>query len=109
MGLPQGLSDKNPPATAGDLGSIPGPGGSHMPWATKPMSHTCQAWAQSRNHNYLDRVPQLLKPPGPRACALQQGRPLQRQACALQWRIAPAPTEQRKAYTAMKTHTAKTK
>ena len=24
---------KNPPANAGDMGSIPGPGRSHMPWA----------------------------------------------------------------------------
>ena len=36
---------KNPPANAGDMGSIPGPG------ATKPVSH-----------NYRARAPQLLKP-----------------------------------------------
>ena len=24
---------KNPPANAGDIGSIPGPGGSYMPWS----------------------------------------------------------------------------
>ena len=24
---------KNPPANAGDMGSIPGPGKSHMPWS----------------------------------------------------------------------------
>ena len=28
---------ENPPADAGDTGSIPGPGSSHMVWATKPM------------------------------------------------------------------------
>ena len=30
---------KNPPANAGDTGSIPGPGRSHMPRATKPVHH----------------------------------------------------------------------
>ena len=31
MGFPGGSVVKNPPANAGDMGSIPGPGGSHMP------------------------------------------------------------------------------
>ena len=42
--FPGGTVVKNPPANAGDTGSIPGPGRSHMPWSNK--SH----------------VPQLLKP-----------------------------------------------
>ena len=43
---------KNPPANAGDTGSSPGPGRSHMPCgATKPV-----------HHNYWGRMPQLLKP-----------------------------------------------
>ena len=29
--FPGGAVVKNPPASAGDTGSIPGPGGSHMP------------------------------------------------------------------------------
>ena len=29
--FPGGAVVKNPPANAGDMGSIPGPGGSHMP------------------------------------------------------------------------------
>ena len=29
--LPGGTVDGNPPANAGDMGSIPGPGRSHMP------------------------------------------------------------------------------
>ena len=28
-----GVVDKNPPASAGDMGSISGPGRSHMPWS----------------------------------------------------------------------------
>ena len=58
--------DKNLPASAGDLGLIPGPGRSHVPQS-----------------NQL-HVPQLLslravtaEDQVPRACALQQGRPPQ--------------------------------
>ena len=31
--FPGGTVVKNPLAKAGDMGSIPGPGGSHMPWS----------------------------------------------------------------------------
>ena len=31
--FPGGTVVKNPPANAGDTGSIPGPGRSHMPWS----------------------------------------------------------------------------
>ena len=31
QGFPGGAVVKNPPANAGDMGSIPGPGRSHMP------------------------------------------------------------------------------
>ena len=39
-GFPGGAVVKNPPANAGDMGSSPGPGGSHMPqssWARAPQ------------------------------------------------------------------------
>ena len=32
LGFPGGTVVKNPPANAGDTGSSPGLGGSHMPW-----------------------------------------------------------------------------
>ena len=32
-GFPGGAVIKNPPANAGDKGSSPGPGRSHMPWS----------------------------------------------------------------------------
>ena len=32
-GFPGGSVGKSPPAHAGDTGSIPGPGRSHMPWS----------------------------------------------------------------------------
>ena len=31
--FPHGTVVKNPPANAGDMGSIPGPGRSHIPWS----------------------------------------------------------------------------
>ena len=57
---------KNPPANAGDMGSIPGLGGPHM-WqnnlacAPQLPSLCSKAWE-----------PQLLKPPCPRACVPQR-------------------------------------
>ena len=38
-GFPGGAVVENPPANAGDTGSIPGPGRSHMPRATEPVRH----------------------------------------------------------------------
>ena len=32
--FPCGAVVKNPPANAGDIGSSPGPGRSHMPWSS---------------------------------------------------------------------------
>ena len=90
-GFPGGAAVKNPPANAGDTGSSPGPGGSHMlrsGWACAPQllslrSRVCE--------------PQLLSPRAtageahaPRARAPQWERPPQWEACALQGRVAPA-------------------
>ena len=49
---------KNLPANAGDMGSIPGPGGSHVPCGLRLSAVTAEA------HE-------------PRACALTQEKPLQ--------------------------------
>ena len=72
---------KNPPANAGDTGSSPGPGRSHMLWSNEARvpqllslsSRACE--------------PQLLSPCAtttearvPKACALQQEKPPQREA-----------------------------
>ena len=71
--------EKNLPANVGDMGSIPGLGRFHM----------------TRSNEV--RAPQLLSPgaattevPGPRACALQQEKKLQGEACAPQCRVTPA-------------------
>ena len=37
---PSGPVVKNPPANAGDMGSIPGPGRFHMPWGSKARTVT---------------------------------------------------------------------
>ena len=39
QGFPGGAVVENLPANAGDTGSSPGPGRSHMPRATKPVRH----------------------------------------------------------------------
>ena len=42
-GLPGGTVVKNPPANAGDSGSSPGPGRSHMPWSNlRPCTTTTE-------------------------------------------------------------------
>ena len=57
QGFPGGSVVKNPPANAGDMGSIPGPGGSHMPQSNQ--AHTPQLLSLcSRAH-----APQQEKPP----------------------------------------------
>ena len=78
QGFAGGTVVKNPPANAGDTGSSPGPGGSHMPgssWACAPQLQSLRSRAQE---------PQLLSPSAtttearvPRACALQQEKPPQ--------------------------------
>ena len=82
-GFPGGSGEKNPPASAGDTGLIPGWGRSYMPWnnqvcAPQLLSPCSRAW-----------VLQLLKPACPRACALQREKPPQEQACTLQRRADP--------------------
>ena len=64
---------RKPPANAGDTGSIPGPGRSHMPWSTKSM-----------HVSYWAHEPQLMKPMHPIAQALQQEKPQQGEAHTLQ-------------------------
>ena len=91
MGFPGGAVVKNPPANAGDTGSSPGPGRSHMPrsnYARAPQllslcSRACE--------------PQLLslrattnEARAPRARAPQQEKSPQWEAHTPQSRVAPA-------------------
>ena len=75
--FPGGAAVENPPANAGDMGSIPGPGRSHMPQSNK-------ACAQLLSLCSIAREPQLLSPHAtttedrvPRARAPQQEKPPQ--------------------------------
>ena len=95
--FPGGVVVKNPPASAGDMGSSPGPWRSHMPrsnWARAPQLLSLR----SRGHE-----PQLLSLRAtateacvPRACAPQKEKPSQWEACApqkekpWQWEAFPA-------------------
>ena len=81
---------KNLPANARDTGSIPGLGRAHM-----PRSNSARA-PQLLSLSSRAREPQLLSPcattteaRAPRACALQQRKPPQWEACALQQKAAP--------------------
>ena len=47
--FPGGAVVKNPPANAGDTGSIPGPGRSHMP--VEQLS-PCATTTEPASHNY---------------------------------------------------------
>ena len=76
--FPGGAVVKNLPANAGDTGSIPGPGRSHMPWSNEARAPQLLSLC-SRVHE-----PQLLSPcvttteaHAPRARALQQEKPPQ--------------------------------
>ena len=95
--FPGGTVVKNLPASAGDRGSSPGPGRSHMPWSNKacaPQLLTLRSRACE---------PQLLSPRAsttearvPRAHAPQQEKPPQWETHTPQWRVDPARRNQRK-------------
>ena len=70
-GFPGGSVVESPPASAGDTGLIPDPGGSHMPWSS---------WTWEL---------QLPKPTHLRACAPQQKKPGQWEARTTQLESSP--------------------
>ena len=75
---------KNLPANAGDIGSIPGLERFRMPQATKPVHHSY--WSHA-----------------PIACTLQQEKPPQWEAHAMQQRVAPLTTIRVSPHAATKT------
>ena len=90
-GFPGGAVVNNPPANAGDTGSSPGSGRSHMPRSNKAHAPQLLSLCSSACE------PQLLSPCAttteartPRACASQQEKPPQWETRAPQWRVAPA-------------------
>ena len=77
MGLPWWLSAKSPTANAGDMGSISGPGRSHMPQSN-------QALLNSGAHEPSTEAPH------PRAHAPQQEKSLQWESHAPQLESSPS-------------------
>ena len=75
----------NSPASAGDTGSSPGPGGSHVPRSNEARAPQLLSLCSRA------REPQLLSPGAAAAgaCALWRERPLQWEACARQRGVAP--------------------
>ena len=72
---------KNPPASTGDMGSIPGPGGSHMPrsnWARAPQLLSLHS--RAREPWLLSLRAKTTEARTPRAHAPQQERPPQWEA-----------------------------
>ena len=62
-GFPGGAVVKNPPVNAGDAGSSPGPGRSHMLQSNKAhVPQLLSLYSRAREPQLLSHVPQLLKP-----------------------------------------------
>ena len=76
--FPGGSVVKNPPANAGDTGSSPGSGRSHMPLSNKACAPQLPSPRVTTTEAHV-----------PRALALQQ-KALQWEACEPQRRVAPA-------------------
>ena len=90
-GFPGGAVVKNLPANAEDTGLSPGQGRSHMPRSNS--AHAPQLLSlrsRAREPQLLSQRATTTEAHAPRACAPQQEKPLQGEACAPQWRVAPA-------------------
>ena len=91
QGFPGGAVVKNLPANAGDTDSSSGPGRSHMPqsnWACAPQ--LLSLCSRAHEPQLLSLCATTTEARMPRARALQQEKPPQWEACAPQWRVAPA-------------------
>ena len=53
---PSGPVVKNPPANAGDMGSIPGPGRFHMPWGSKARTQLLSLCSQAHKSQALSSL-----------------------------------------------------
>ena len=91
QGFPSGAVVKNPPANAGDMGSIPGPERSHMPrsnWAYVPQLLSLRS--RAHEPQLLSTCATATEAHAPRARTPQQEKPPQWEAHALQRRVVPA-------------------
>ena len=89
--FPGGAVVKNPPANAGDTGSSPGPGRSHMPWSGwAPVPQLLSLHSRAHEPQLLSPRATTTKAHAPGARAPQQEKPPQWDACARQRGVAPA-------------------
>ena len=86
LSFPGGTVVKNPPANAGNTGLSPGLGRSHMPRSNQARAPQLLSLCSRARELRLS----------PWACVPQQEKPQQREACAPQWRVAPARCNWRK-------------
>ena len=87
QGFPGGSVVKNPPANAGDRSSIPDPGRSHTLQSKK--AHEPQLVSPHSGAQELSPCATTTEATRPRACALQQGKPLRWEAGAPQLESSP--------------------
>ena len=76
-GFPGGAVVENPPANAGDTGSSPGLGGSHMPWsgwAREPQLLSLRVWSlcSAAREAAMVRGPRTVMKSGPRLPQLER-------------------------------------
>ena len=90
-GFPGGTVVKNPPANAGDTGSSPGLGRSHMPQSNEACApQLLSLCSRARGPQLLSLHATTTEAHAPRACTPQQEKPPQWEARTLQQRVAPA-------------------
>ena len=75
--FPGGAAVENPPANAGDTGSSPGLGGSHMPrsnWAREPQLLSLRVWSlcSATGEAAIVRGPRTAMRSGPRSPQLEK-------------------------------------
>ena len=83
--FPGGAVVKNPPANAGDTGSSPAPGRSHMLWSNEaPAPQLLSLRSRAREPQLLSPRATTTEALAPRVRALQQENPPQGEALAPQ-------------------------
>ena len=77
-GFPGGAVVESPPANAGDMGSSPGPGGSHMPWSSWARASQLPSLCSTAHEpQLLSQCTTTTEARAPRARGPRQERPPQ--------------------------------
>lgn len=80
LGFPGASVAKNPPASAGETGSIPDPGGSPIPGRIPHAPEHLSPYTTTTEPALWSREPHLPKPEHATACASQQQQPPRQEA-----------------------------